>query len=337
MIFNIPLNAVRMDMRKNDFDNDSFSTRIKTELSALKIRRFDDARSLLCAFTLCIGSLKYVSEKKCWGVHYSLKSRAAIELCARLISQHYNLQCSISEVLHERLNANNCELIAFGNGTEEFMLSVGMMQLNENGEREFAPRVPADAALTDTQKRCFIRGLFLSCGMASAPEKAFHLEFVTANAELAEYAFGILASNGIAPNRSKRKNNVVLYVKEGEKLEDLLAYMGASDAMMLLSNERIIKQANNTANRYVNCMSANANRVTGTAKKQVNDIELVLRTLGAQALSDELMAVAKARCDNLELSLSELADELGVGRSAVNYRLKKLSALADDIRGNSGE
>lgn len=321
-------------MLKNERERvDSFSSKIKTELSGLKIRRFEDVRSLLCAFTLCIGSLKFVPEKRSWGVHYSLKSRDAIELCAKLLTQHYGLECSISEVIHERLNANNCELIAYGSGTEDFMLSVGMMKLDENGEREFTPSMPDDAAVSDTQKRCFIRGLFLAGGMASNPAKAFHIEFVTSSAELAEYACGILASNGIAPNRSKRKNSTVLYIKEGEKLEDLLAYIGASEAMMLVSNERIIRQANNAANRYVNCATANANRIYATAHKQTEDIDLVLKTLGAEALDDELMTVAKARMENLELSLTELADELGMGRSAVNYRLKKLSKIAEEIRG----
>lgn len=312
---------------------DSFTTKVKAELSTLKIRRFEDARALLCAFTLCIGSLKFVPQKRSWGVHFSLKSREAIELCAKLCAQYFSLECSISEVQHERLNANNIELIVFGEGIENFMQSVGMMSVDEHGERAFAPSVPKDAASTDTGRRAFIRGLFLACGMMSDPEKAYHIEFVINSGFLADEAAEILAQCGIAPNRSKRKNSIVLYVKEGEKLEDLLAFIGASEAMMLVSNERIIKQANNTANRYVNCANANMNRVCATAQKQAEDIELVLKTLGAEALGDELMLVAEARLENPELSLTDLADELNMGRSAVNYRLKKLQKTAEEIRG----
>ncbi|MBR5948613.1 MAG: DNA-binding protein WhiA [Clostridia bacterium] len=314
---------------------DSFTTKVKSELAGLKIRRFEDARALLCAFTLCIGSLKFVPQKRSWGVHYSLKSREAIELCAKLCAQHYDLECSISEVRHERLKANNCELVVFGEGIERFMQSVGMMSVDGHGEREFSPKVPEDAATTDAQMRAFIRGLFLACGMMNDPEKAYHLEFVINSASLAGRAAGILSSRGIAPNRSKRKNSIVLYVKEGEKLEDLLAFIGASEAMMLVSNERIIKQANNTANRYVNCTTANMNRVCAAAKKQAEDIELVLKTLGAEALGEELLVAAKGRLDNPELSLTDLADELNMGRSAVNYRLKKLERMAEEIRGGT--
>jgi hypothetical protein len=312
---------------------DSFTTRVKTELSGLKIKRFEDARALLCAFTLGIGALKFVPQKRSWGVRYSLKSRESMELCAKLCAQYYSLEYSISEVKHERLNANNIELIVYGEGMERFMQSVGMMSVNESGEREFTPAMPEDIASSDSQMRSFVRGLFLSCGMMSDPAKNYHIEFVVNRVFLADKAAEILAGCGIAPNRSKRKNNEVLYVKEGEKLEDLLAFIGASEAMMLVSNERIIKQANNTANRYVNCTTANVNKSYAAAHKQAEDIELVLKTLGAEALGEELMALAKARCENLYLSLADLADELGMGRSAVNYRLKKLEKMAADIKG----
>ncbi len=317
----------------NTEQKESFSTQVKTELSLLRIKRFEDARSLLCAFTLCIGTLRFVPQGRSWGVHYSLKSRQAIDLCAKLCRQYYELDCTLSEVKHERLNANNCELLVFGEKIDEFMRSVGLITVSEEGEKSFSPCVPCDVAVTDTQMRMFVRGLFLSCGMISDPEKAFHLEFVISKPELAQAAFDILSLHGIEPRESKRKNNTVLYVKEGEKLEDLLAFIGASEAMMRVSNERIIKQASNTANRYVNCMNANTNRATAAAQKQAEDIELVLKTCGAEALGDELLIVAKARMDNFELSLSELADELDMGRSAVNYRLKRLSKMADDIRG----
>lgn len=322
-------------MNKSSEAGKSFSSRVKSELAGLKIRRREDARALLCAFTLCIGSLKYVPQKRCWGVHYSLKSRDAIELCAKLCAQYYALECSISEVVHERLNANNCELIVYGSGADDFLRSVGLLKVDADGEREYGTFLPEDAVLTDTQHRSFIRGMFLACGMAADPEKNYHIEFVTNNEALAGKTADILALYGIPINRSSRKNSIVLYVKEGEKLEDLLAFMGASEAMMHVSNERIIKQAKNRANRYVNCISANTNRATQSAQKQIADIEFVLKTLGVEALSEELRTVAEARLENVELTLSELADELNMGRSAVNYRLKKLQKLASDLRGKA--
>ena len=310
----------------------SFSSSIKSELAGLKVRRYSDALSLLSAFTLAIGSLRFVKQSASWGVHYSLKSKEAIDLASKLISNHFGLECRISEVKHERLNAQYYELLAFGEGTNEFMLKTGLMTHDSNGERSFLSAVPQDVLKTETQSKMFVRGLFLACGMATQPEKAYHLEFVLSNEDLAKTLNEILSAHGIEPKRSKRKSSTVIYIKEGEKLEDLLAYIGASEAMMRVSNERIVKQAINKANRDVNCINANIVRSMDAAQKQIEDIELVLKTLAKNELSNELRAVAEKRAQNLEMTLSDLADELGIGRSAVNYRLKKLSNLAKRIR-----
>lgn len=313
-------------------NKESFSSSVKKELAELRIKRASDARALLSAFTLGIGSLKLVPEKRSWGVHYVIKSKEAVELAAKLASQYYGLECRLSEVRHERLNASYCELMVFGENTDRFMLETGIVSLDPDGERQFSPVIPEAAIKTETQQRMFLRGLFLACGMVSQPEKSYHAEFVVGSRALAEKAAQILASHGIEPKLTKRKQNTVVYIKDGEKLEDLLAYIGASGAMMEVSNERIVKQANNEANRSVNCITANIEKVTKTAQRQAEDIRLVLDTLGVDALPDSLRVVAEERMNNFELSLAELADELSLGKSAVNYRLKKLSELADEIR-----
>ena len=313
-------------------NKESFSSSVKKELAELRIKRASDARALLSAFTLGIGSLKLVPEKRSWGVHYVIKSKEAVELAAKLASQYYGLECRLSEVRHERLNASYCELMVFGENTDRFMLETGIVSLDPDGERQFSPVIPEAAIKTETQQRMFLRGLFLACGMVSQPEKSYHAEFVVGSRALAEKAAQILASHGIEPKLTKRKQNTVVYIKDGEKLEDLLAYIGASGAMMEVSNERIVKQANNEANRSVNCITANIEKVTKTAQRQAEDIRLVLDTLGVDALPDSLRVVAEERMNNFELSLAELADELSIGKSAVNYRLKKLSELADEIR-----
>ncbi|MBQ3938919.1 MAG: DNA-binding protein WhiA [Clostridia bacterium] len=312
--------------------NESFSSKIKSELSGLRVKRASDARALLSAFTLGIGSLKFVPEARSWGVHYVLKSKEALELAAKLTSQYWGLTAKLSEVMHERLNARYCELMAYGDGTEKYMLDTGIMSLDGEGGKQFVPVVPEAAIKTETQMKMFVRGLFLACGMVSKPEKSYHAEFVTANEAVVPAAVRILSEHGIEPKLTKRKNSIVIYIKDGDKLEDLLAYIGASAAMMEVSNERIVKQAKNEANRSVNCISANLERVAQTAKHQAEDIRLVIDTLGMEKLPQELRDVAVERLNNYELSLAELADELGIGKSAVNYRLKKLRQMADDIR-----
>ena len=113
----------------------SFSTEVKKELAELRIKRASDARALLSAFTLGIGSLKLVPERRSWGVHYVIKSKEAVELAAKLASQYYGLECRLTEVQHERLNASYCELMIFGEDIDRFLLETGIMSLDEDGEK----------------------------------------------------------------------------------------------------------------------------------------------------------------------------------------------------------
>ncbi|MBR0134660.1 MAG: DNA-binding protein WhiA [Clostridia bacterium] len=316
--------------------NESFTSLIKSELALARIKRRTDALALVSAFTLGIGSLKYVPDAGCWGVHCVIKSRPALEHIAKLVSQHYDLTCRLSEVYHERLNTSYCELLIFGPDIDAFMLDTGIVSRDSEGEKQFVPAVNEAALKTETQKKLFVRGLFLACGMVSEPKKAYHAEFVSSNESVLRAAGRILSYQGIEPKLSKRKNSKVLYIKDGEKLEDLLAFIGASSAMMQVSNERIVKQAKNEANRGVNCINANLERATKAAQKQAEDIRLVLDTVGVDNLPESLRIVAEERMNNFELSLSELADELSLGKSAVNYRLKKLQEMAEDIRNGFG-
>jgi hypothetical protein len=75
------------------------------------------------------------------------------------------------------------------------------------------------------------------------------------------------------------------------------------------------------------------------AVKQVEDIELIERTIGFENLNEGLAQVAELRLQYPEATLKELGMMLRpqVGKSGVNHRLRKLSMIADELRGNKEE
>lgn len=320
------------------FNGMSFSSGIKQEITEIRIRRSDDAAALLSAFTLAIANLKFVPASRSWGLHFVSESESAILFVSKLASQYYSLDFRVSRVEHERLNAVCHELLLYGEHLDKFMLDTGFMTVDGNGESVFSERIPVVSIRTDTQKKAFIRGLFLACGTATEPKKAYHAEFVIKNHELLEYARTLLMYFGVNAKYTRRKTSEILYIKDGESFEDFLALLGASSAMMEAADTRIVKQANNEANRSVNCINANLDRTARSAVRQIDDIKLVTEALGFDGLPEPLRAVAEARINNYELTLGELAEVLGIGKSAVNYRLRKLSEMAADIRmGNGGK
>ena len=136
-----------------------------------------------------------------------------------------------------------------------------------------------------------------------------------------------------------RKKYFVVYLKEGAQIVDLLNVMEAHVALMDLENVRIFKEMRNSVNRKVNCETANIHKTVSAAVKQIEDIEF-LKTAGSfSELSEELLETAGIRLENPDASLKELGlmHNPPIGKSGVNHRLRKLSNLAETLRGSKEE
>ena len=109
----------------------------------------------------------------------------------------------------------------------------------------------------------------------------------------------------------------------------------AAQALMELENIRIVKEMRNSVNRKVNCETANLNKTVSAALRQVADIEYIRDTKGLDFLSPQLEEMARVRLEAPEASLLELGSmlETPVGKSGVNHRLRKISEIADALRG----
>ena len=115
--------------------------------------------------------------------------------------------------------------------------------------------------------------------------------------------------------------------------------MEANQALMEFENIRIIKEMRNDINRRVNCETANLNKTVNAALKQTEDIKYIEKTMGFASLTPALSQMAEARLQYPEASLSELGSLMDppIGKSGVNHRLRKLSEIAKELRGNKEE
>lgn len=188
-------------------------------------------------------------------------------------------------------------------------------------------------------KRAFIRGAYLSSGSMSNPKKAYHLEFDVAQLDKALQLKELIQAFHIDAKIVKRKNNHVVYIKEGSQIVDLLNVMEAHVALMNLENVRILKEMRNQVNRQVNCEAANISKIVAAASKQMEDILYIKEHMGFGDLADGLKEIAQLRIDYPEASLKELGAMLSppIGKSGVNHRLRKLSMIADQLREHKEE
>ena len=99
---------------------------------------------------------------------------------------------------------------------------------------------------------------------------------------------------------------------------------------LAVMNVKILKDRRNAANRAANCDNANIDKVVGAAESQIRDIRALMGKQGLTALPEELRELAALRLENPEASLRELGARLGLSRSGVNHRLKRISELAKE-------
>jgi hypothetical protein len=187
---------------------------------------------------------------------------------------------------------------------------------------------------SDTEVGMFLRGLFITSGSMHVQKAGYHFELSVGSREKCEELFRLINEQGMNINISHRGSSYFLYSKNSENISDILTFMGAVQSAMEIMNIKIMKEVRSSINRSVNCETANIDRTVRASAKQLDDIKLVLDTLGDDRLPEELREIAKLRLANPDMSLRDLGKlaEPNISRSGVNHRFERLAKLADEIR-----
>ena len=322
--------------RKDDKGEMSFSGMVKEELS----RQIGLARH--CKMAELAAILCSCGKMECFSGDTKLKiqteNEAVARKCFTLLQKTFNIETEIAIRESRQMKKGNVYYVEIADpGQVETVLQGTKLSVNEgDGETLYTE----NALLTQQSccKRAFIRGAFLASGSISDPEKGYHFEIVTQDERKAAHLQEIICSFQIDAKIVLRKKSYVVYVKEGAQIVDMLAVMEANVALMDLENIRILKEMRNSVNRKVNCETANINKTVNAAVKQMEDIKLVRQKIGFEQLNEGLAQVAELRMQYPEATLKELGMMLSpqVGKSGVNHRLRKLSAMADELREKQG-
>lgn len=182
----------------------------------------------------------------------------------------------------------------------------------------------------------FLRGVFLSCGFVSDPNRTYHLEFVVPYKKLCNDLIKIITELDLEPKYIMRKGNHIVYFKDSESIEDFLAYIGAQTASLYIMSVKIEKDIKNKVNRKLNFEYHNLDKTLSAARRQVDAIKYIKSTVGFAALPDSLRELAEVRLENPESPLSELAGMLEnpVSKSGIKHRLDKIVETADKLKEN---
>ena len=177
--------------------------------------------------------------------------------------------------------------------------------------------------------KALIRGIFLGSGSVNNPENKYHLEMILSTQESANIIKELLEKAEIHLKEMKRKSGFSLYLKEGEEISKLLAFIGANSAVLKFEEIRVLRDMKNNINRKVNCETANLSKTITAAVKQINAIQKLQKEGKFETLPDSLKEIAILRLENPDASLIELGQMLKepIGKSGVNHRLKQIEEL----------
>mgnify|MGYP004581653407 FL=1 len=183
----------------------------------------------------------------------------------------------------------------------------------------------------DNCKRAIVRGAFLGAGSINNPSRTYHLEINLSTKYNMEFLNEILKQCNI--RCKKLENNNSIYLKDGEEISAIIALFGASSSVLKFEDIRVQKEMNGKVNRIVNCQTANLNKTLNASVEQIDAIRRLQQSNKFNNLDDNLKEIALLRLEYPDMSLVELGKKLKepLGKSGVNYRLKRIIKIAEDL------
>ena len=317
----------------------SFSSSVKDELS----RQMPGARHCQIAETAAIlslcGRVKISASDHFW-IEIHTENVAVARKYFTLLKKTFNIRTDVSIRSGINPGRSRTYIVAVREHEEALKVLQAVKLINSQGEIGENLSLIRNVVLQNACcRRAFIRGAFLAAGSISAPEKFYHFEIVCPTEPKAEQLKNIIATFDIEAKIVPRKKYYVVYIKEGSQIVDILNVMEAPVSLMELENIRIVKEMRGSVNRQVNCETANINKTVSAAVKQIEDIRFIQSVAGLSGLPESLQEMARIRLERPEATLKELGENLShpVGKSGVNHRLRKISAVAESLREERGE
>ena len=295
----------------------SFASEIKEELLRADLKRD------CCRFAQCYGMLLFSRLFTLNRVSFNSNNGTIVRRLADEISTLAGIIVQVETFLHRKGGTYSVEI------PDEADRKRLLECFGSTGE-EINTRIVSEYLQKECCRRAFLRGAFLVCGTVSDPHKEYHLEFSVPFYKLSQDLVMVLSAVeelNLSPSVVNRKGAYVVYFKESEKIADFLIFIGAKKSSMNMMQVKMLKEVRNYVNRKTNFETANLEKTVSASVKQREAIERFVELNGFEGYPEELRETARLRYQNPDMSLRELSEKLGISRSGVNHRLKRIMAL----------
>ncbi len=317
----------------------NFTAEIKREIIKNGFENACCKTAALSAFLRTTGSVIRRSSR--FGFEFVTESEDVAAYFIGLLEELYGAELNVVQAKTDARSGR--DRLIFQCLSDKSLYILGQLGIAERGEDNIEFRLDVDQYVVENAccEVAWIKGAFLGSGSCVLPKmeetrSGYHLEIVFSNQFLADDCCRLLALHEILARCVERKGSFVVYLKSRESISDFLNLCGAESAIAKLNKLADRKDVRNRINRVANCLQKNYDKSVEASVKQLQAIGRIRDIVGLSELEPALRETAAARLADKEASLKELSEKLGVSKSCLNHRFRKLIRLADELDGGEG-
>lgn len=189
------------------------------------------------------------------------------------------------------------------------------------------------STLKDGKFLWYFKGVLYSAAKLQFPDESYsnyclHLTF--SDVAYCEAIADVLSKLDIYTQSSQRKSAVTLQSRNCSDIADILALGVAVGSVLELNSIIAKRESDNEFNRQCNFYVANYRKTVDVAKKYIEAIEKLEHSGKLEKTDAKLKAIAKARKENNDASMQELAQILGISKTSLSRYLGKLLKMAEE-------
>ena len=312
----------------------SFKDSAREELLGVLPKKREEIVAFLSALAKSCGSIEIAKKRYnlCfWLADYD-EGLKVVELLKTLYPAEFELSLDKTKT-----GAEACSVQVPSGFSKQAIEDFGLMKINVDEYLAFVEGIPQDVVTTIATKVAYFKGLFLGCGSVYVPSTSdqsekrdgYHFELQLDDDLFADDVMELLSDLRINTRMSDRGEHKLVYVKDKDEIVKALATLDLADCVLRLRSIIDERETANSLNRVIICETANLDKTFTAASKHLLAIGELRNKDMFDSLPAQLKETADARADHPEASLSELAEILGVSKSCLNHRLRKIVELAN--------
>lgn len=313
----------------------NFTEDIKKEILSFNIENECCQTAFLSAFVRISGSI--ISREGVYGFEIVTENECTALYVKMLFFSRFKIELVLNGVQFDsKSGKDKYKLEYVGKDAISVLTRLGIVK-SHGGDLNLVFGIDPKVVKSECCKLSYIKSAFLGGGSCTLPEEqtysrtGYHFEIVFSNKIAANDFCELLCEFEILAKCVSRKDSAVVYVKSKEVISDLLNLIQAFKCLKKLNKIVEYKDLSNNANRVSNCSVSNIDKTVKASVAQIKAIEIISQTMGLQSLDANLFEVAEARLADPEASMQELADRLGMSKSCLNHRIRKIMAISSQL------